>query len=37
MLVYNGLRIDEELSRGVEHLGHQQGPPRAAHLPQGRP
>ena len=25
LLAYNGLRIDEALSRGVEHLGHQQG------------
>lgn len=25
LLAYNGLRIDEALSRDVEHLGHQQG------------
>jgi integrase/recombinase XerD len=25
LLAYNGLRVDEALSRDVEHLGHQQG------------
>ena len=25
LLAYNGLRVDEALSRNVEHLGHQQG------------
>ena len=36
LLAYNGLRVDEALSRDVEHLGHQLGH-RAAHQPQGRP
>jgi hypothetical protein len=35
LLAYNSLRVDEALSRDVEHLGHQQGH-RAARIPTNR-